>query len=143
MADKLLTLGRILLVKSPTSLPRDVEHEESIVQLSQTAEAVILFSHGDDKYFVSPEFQFPVNVHHIRYDYDTLTRDTIKLKEVLEGLGLVVRNRHLEATMPFILTGSIIALPAGKTLDFYDGKNNGEVGRVKVGSSRTTWTLDD
>jgi hypothetical protein len=143
MATKFLTMGRILVVRGPKSLPSDVDHATAISALCRDAKLVLLFSFGDDKYKIPPSFTLPTNARLIDYDYETLDESVDEVSEAFALMGAQFVSRHqLKGTMPFVLSGGVISLPPGTSLEFYDNQKTNSPTSVDVDDSLSTWSID-
>lgn len=112
-------LNDITIIKSPSTLPKDVSHKETIEYLAQKHNLVILLSFGDEIYDVPEDYNFPLNVRCVHYDYESLDESLHSVQKCLAGfgVGLVSRHKSESAPLPFILTGSILTLPEGTKLN--------------------------
>ena len=143
MATELLTMGRILVVRGPKSLPTDVDHATSISALCRDAKLVLLFSFGDDKYQLPSSFTMPTNARLIDYDYESLDASVDEVSEAFALLGAQFVSRHrMQGTMPFVLSGGVISLPPGTSLEFYDNQQMHSPTSVDVDDSLSTWSIE-
>jgi hypothetical protein len=122
LANKVL--NNILIIKGPSSLPKNCSHKEAIESLASQHKLVILFCFGDDAYDIPPNYILPTNVRTIHYAYETLDQSLDEVKECLKGFGVGIISRHKNELdpLPFILTGSILQVPSDTELSFFSGK---------------------
>lgn len=111
---------RLLLVSSPSLLPATQSHTQAVTALCETYEMVILMEHaGDTKYAIN-EWDLPENARLFTYSYEDREGALGELQECLEGFGVRLVSRHDGNQLPFILTGSVIHVPAEMKLDLMD-----------------------
>jgi len=112
---------RLLLVSSPSLLPDSQPHIEAVKQLCATYEMVILMEHGDNRYHFD-EWDLPENARLFTYTYEDREGALGELQECLEGFGVRLVSRHEGNLLPFILTGSVMHVPAQVKFDLLDKK---------------------
>lgn len=138
----LKSMGRILVVRGPKSLPADVDHVSAISALCRDAGLVMLFSFGDDKYNLPQGFVLPTNARLIEYDYETLDASVDAVTSAFAHIGAAFVSRHkMGGAMPFVLSGGVVSLPTGTQLEFYDARQANSSTSVDVEDSLNTWFL--
>lgn len=140
-------LSRVVFVKDPTALPKNVKHHEAIESLAAVNKVVILLSHGN-KYILPPAWIFPHNVSLFEYEItmESIVNCVRQIKELLlkHHIGLYSRHLDNEDPMPILLAGACLTLGAGTEVSFInkpDEYTNTTVTPTKVEQSDVDWDL--
>lgn len=136
-------LSKIVLVKNPSNLPKDISHDVAITKLARKYELVLLFCFGDEKYKLPTSYLVPHNVRIINYDYETLQNSLKDVQSCLRGFGVGVVSRHHsdEDPLPMLLTGSILSVPKGTELTVLSPTIPLELEEEPEEDSTGTWDL--
>lgn len=94
------------------------DHTDEVNALASKHPLVLLLQFGDQRYNISGPL--PHNVKLIKYDYDTVEESVDEIRNYLSGFGVSVVSRHKRDVdpLPFVLTGSILTVPADVSVTF-------------------------
>lgn len=107
-----------LLVVPGPSVFTSQNHDDEVHALAAQHSLVLLLQFGDQRYNLTGPL--PHNVKLIKYDYETVEQSVDEIRNYLSGFGVSVISRHKKDAdpLPFVLTGSILTVPADVNVTF-------------------------
>jgi len=135
--------NQIIVVSSPDSLPKGESHAVCIDALCRKYQLVILMCFGDEAYQLNRGYILPPNAHLIPYDYETIDASLAQVEKYLEGFGVGLVSRHNVdgRRLPFVFTGSVLKVPEGVDLAFFDEHDGSDVTKVRLDVPDAEWDL--